>query len=1404
MAIRTKVQATARTIPAAQGREVVEFLEQALGRPVEGAEVGAELQRVWRVAKAATVNADKARRAAASKAPREELARARRHVAEQLGRLDLLEGIHRQGRPEYADSTDAPVWLQRPDGGSVTPESRDRELFTRAAVTPVSTSDGVEPVPFDWSTLSGVVGTPFGGGTPSVELNADLYPYRGRGLSYDQGQFMAAYRSDSVIREGVANLVSVMAGATVEVQAPSLTERQAELLGVDRDVLDTVAEALNVDLKFGRIDFNDAFEQLLRSGIVNGFGLYEFAMDPHAPIGGRITGLSPRLPNTVMRWIFDSLTGDLVGVQQTNPNGNIYSSGLAPFLDIRKTVMLSIDRDGDNFEGLSLVRSARQWDLLSMEVTSASILHWQRFGPGVPVLRRNSAAPNSSAASDAAFAALSQYANMSDAVLELGDGIDVELLQMQMDTGLEGIIDMCAKYKRSAIRDAISGLGTESAGAYNLGDVKSQMWLKGLGVFARQVERAWQNLIRVYCDLYFPGLRVYPTLRVTGFATRSASEVLNLQTTFGTLVQSAQYTDRELVEIAEKAEVIWHGRGREGDLDDLQTAPVADDAAAPADALVESATPTATPEAVEGKPAPGAAQRNAALGRRVRRDAVEKWSPTVADAALTKRIAAGEPLTKADLRDVESFFARITGDPTRHPEWATEGPFWQAFHAFGGQAMADWIGVELADDDGVSAEPVPQEAETGTTADDEDFADESGEETGEELVAANTTADVATDSIAGAWLAAVKGGLTFGEAADQVGVSLSAIRDYRDQNPTFESQVDQARSRSLSTQETTRAPEKYAHIDFTPPQGVREAARRGLEVRASKPPSQRGGTEVGVARARDLANGRTVSPDTARRMKAYFDRHEVDKQGETWDEQGKGWQAWMLWGGDPGRSWSAKLVRQMNAADEQTRTRPAYPDDPDAGTADARTLPGFGRTACDCGDCTPTTRAKRTLFAVATRTGEFMTWRELTPVEQAVAFDRIADEKAAAVDRMTRAIEAEQRAHRAAYAAAAQPLIDRRDVAAIAALEVVWAERYRQAMLPALRSLGEFASVDMLDEIAAQIGSRSWVATSDTATGSAAQVEAAATLAAKAVNDRVNEQLRGAALQVANGARPSTLTAAPMSIGNTAGGLLEQTASTTVNETRAVTAAEQGPRIVRAVYSAVMDRYTCDVCADADGTEVEYGSDRYRRLSPPNPRCKSVTNSGGLRNLCQCVWVYEYEEPTVGPGPINPTPTGGLVVRSADAPAASPEAAPVRLNLVVGLPGSGKSTWAAAQPGVVIDRDAYVLTPEGYDPAGRAESLVALTEALQSAAPGETVHFVACLLTASSRQAVVDHAIATADREVVPMVTVLEVTPDHARRVNAERADSDRGAIPVDQLEHLIDAWEQPEAGSAGVVTLIA
>lgn len=104
---------------------------------------------------------------------------------------------------------------------------------------------------------------------------------------------------------------------------------------------------------------------------------------------------------------------------------------------------------------------------------------------------------------------------------------------------------------------------------------------------------------------------------------------------------------------------------------------------------------------------------------------------------------------------------------------------------------------------------------------------------------------------------------------------------------------------------------EYAKMEVPAiPQAVKDAAVRGLELRAEH---GRGGTEVGVARARDLKNG-AVSWSTVKRMKAYFDRHEVDKQGEGWGKDSAGYIAWLLWGGDPGRTWATKALTTLEKA----------------------------------------------------------------------------------------------------------------------------------------------------------------------------------------------------------------------------------------------------------------------------------------------------------------------------------------------------------------------------------------------------------------------------------------------------------------------------------------------------------
>ena len=107
-------------------------------------------------------------------------------------------------------------------------------------------------------------------------------------------------------------------------------------------------------------------------------------------------------------------------------------------------------------------------------------------------------------------------------------------------------------------------------------------------------------------------------------------------------------------------------------------------------------------------------------------------------------------------------------------------------------------------------------------------------------------------------------------------------------------------------------------IDLTPTKGMIEEAKKGKEWRRE---FGRGGTEVGLKSANMIINNE-LTIGRIKKMYAYFQRHEVDKQGEgfTPDEDGfpsNGRIAWALWGGDAGMSWSEKKRNQIKEEEER-------------------------------------------------------------------------------------------------------------------------------------------------------------------------------------------------------------------------------------------------------------------------------------------------------------------------------------------------------------------------------------------------------------------------------------------------------------------------------------------------------
>jgi len=102
-------------------------------------------------------------------------------------------------------------------------------------------------------------------------------------------------------------------------------------------------------------------------------------------------------------------------------------------------------------------------------------------------------------------------------------------------------------------------------------------------------------------------------------------------------------------------------------------------------------------------------------------------------------------------------------------------------------------------------------------------------------------------------------------------------------------------------------------MPYQPTDSMKTEAQRGLDWRREH---GRGGTEVGIARARDITNGKNLSEDTVKRMYSFFSRHEVDKQAEGFRKGEKGYPsngriAWALWGGDAGYSWSKAIAAKL-------------------------------------------------------------------------------------------------------------------------------------------------------------------------------------------------------------------------------------------------------------------------------------------------------------------------------------------------------------------------------------------------------------------------------------------------------------------------------------------------------------
>lgn len=108
---------------------------------------------------------------------------------------------------------------------------------------------------------------------------------------------------------------------------------------------------------------------------------------------------------------------------------------------------------------------------------------------------------------------------------------------------------------------------------------------------------------------------------------------------------------------------------------------------------------------------------------------------------------------------------------------------------------------------------------------------------------------------------------------------------------------------------------RTAESGYAAPEAARSNARRGIEL-VEQGEAGDGLESATVTRAHKIAEGQPLSADHIQRMHSFFERHDKTRP----DDGGKGnspWKtAWLLWGGDAGRSWANSMYHKINGGSD--------------------------------------------------------------------------------------------------------------------------------------------------------------------------------------------------------------------------------------------------------------------------------------------------------------------------------------------------------------------------------------------------------------------------------------------------------------------------------------------------------
>lgn len=421
---------------------------------------------------------------------------------------------------------------------------------------------------YELSEAKGVTGTRISNG--HIRIDPSTQPYVLRGLMSRPGLLDEMALEPNAFR-GVNEIRNLMVGSKWGVS--SFDEDQAQDPNQDQDQdhkehTQWLASKLK-DVKVGDMGQRGltSFIEQACSSLIAGFAIFEIVYDTDEETGWKYPSqILFREQSTLDEWVIDLEEDELAAVRFQSGDDTFSRYELSaggPALEDHQVLLISLNRRGKNYEGISPLRPAKHWIPLKILLSRISAAAADLQGVPVRYVRNAFEAlkDDSEHADDRQLEEVTDDLALIEegeaSIIQLPNGVEVGVLDSEGTLiDVQPIIEYCDRMIALCFSTEGSLLGQSKVGSYALAETSDKQFLSQIPYYVKQITQPVNDLIRKL------------TIANIGPSMPAQTPYATLDMEFGVTRNSTQWI-KDLIDLMEAKIWTWPQPLKESALEEL-------------------------------------------------------------------------------------------------------------------------------------------------------------------------------------------------------------------------------------------------------------------------------------------------------------------------------------------------------------------------------------------------------------------------------------------------------------------------------------------------------------------------------------------------------------------------------------------------------------------------------------------------------------------------------------------------------------------------------------------------------------------------------------------------------------------------------------------------------------------